>query len=132
MYYEPFLNFCDSEAANVLDQNREQFINDTDAGAIVMKLWYLKIIDEGDMISIKKDDNPTRQNEHLHWVLGKKCTVDSLKSVCDTMAEVSGNPKMNALGNSIQKSLDLGVCACTCMHSCVVFVCVHACVVIYN
>ena len=117
-----FPQICDSEAANALEQNQKRFIKEVEASAIVSELHHLNIIDEGDMIGIKKVDYSTEQNEHLHRVLMKKCTVESLKSVCDVMAKVNGNPKMNAFGKFLKKSLDpaLGMhafwwCVCVCV-----------------
>ena len=79
-----------------------------DANAIVMKLLHNDIIDEGDQREISVVHNPNEKNEILHLRLMKKCTNDALKTVCDVMIGVAGNPKMAALGADMQKRLEAG------------------------
>ena len=79
-----------------------------DANAIVMKLLHNNIIDEGDQREISVLHNPNEKNEILHLRLMKKCTNDALKTVCDVMIGVAGNPKMAALGADMKKRLEAG------------------------
>ena len=79
-----------------------------DANAIVMKLLHNDIIDEGDQKEVSNVSNPIEQNEILHLCLKKKCTNNTLKTVCDAMIGVAGNPKMAALGTDMQKRLEAG------------------------
>ena len=79
-----------------------------DANAIVMKLLHNNIIDEGDQREISVLHNPNEKNEILHLRLTKKCTNDALKTVCDVMIGVAGNPKMAALGADMKKRLEAG------------------------
>ena len=79
-----------------------------DANAIVMKLLHNNIIDEGDQREISVLHNPNEKNEILHLHLTKKCTNDALKTVCDVMIGVAGNPKMAALGADMKKRLEAG------------------------
>ena len=79
-----------------------------DANAIVMKLLHNDIIDEGDQREISVVHNPNEKNEILHLRLMKKCTNDALKTVCDVMIGVAGNPKMAALGADMKKRLEAG------------------------
>ena len=79
-----------------------------DANAIVMKLLHNDIIDEGDQREISVVHNPNEKNEILHLRLMKKCTNEALKTVCDVMIGVAGNPKMAALGADMQKRLEAG------------------------
>ena len=73
-----------------------------------MKLLHNDIIDEGDQKEVSNVSNPIEQNEILHLCLKKKCTNDALKTVCDVMIGVVGNPKMAALGTDMQKRLEAG------------------------
>ena len=81
-----------------------------DANAIVMTLLHKGIIHEGDQKDVSIVSNPIEQNEILHLRLKKKCTNDALKTVCDVMIGVAGNPKMAALGADMQKRLETGNC----------------------
>lgn len=56
----------------------------------------------------------------------KTCTYDALKTVCEIIRKVVGNPKMKALGDAMTKSLEAGKC-----HACV-FACVCVCVLVYT
>ena len=79
-----------------------------DANAIVMKLLHNNIIDDGDQREISVLHNSNEKNEILHLRLMKKCSNDALKTVCDVMIGVAGNPKMAALGADMQKRLEAG------------------------
>ncbi len=81
-----------------------------DSSAIVIDLFYKDIIDEGDQKEISTVRNPTEKNKILHLHLMKKCTNDALKTVCDVMIGVAGNPKMAALGTDMKKRLEAGKC----------------------
>ena len=124
-------------AKQVLDQFRDQFIEDMDANSVVMELLHEGIIHEGDRREISKVHNPQEQNAILHLYLKKKCTNIALKTVCDLVIRVDGNPKMTALGKAMKERLEAGkwcvcmcVCACirTCVCVCVCGVCVCVCV----
>ena len=82
-----------------------------DANAIVMTLLHKGIIHEGDRKEVSIVFNPIEKNEILHLCLMKKCTNDALKTVCDVMIGVAGNPKMAALGADMQKRLETGKCS---------------------
>ena len=90
-----------------------------DADAVVGGLLHSNIIDEGDERDITSARNPTRQNEKLHLCLRRKCTLDALMTVCDIMAEVTGNPKMLALGEAMKRRLEAGTYVCVCVCACV-------------
>ena len=81
-----------------------------DSSAIVIDLFYKGIIDEGNQKEISTVLNPTEKNKILHLHLMKKCTNDALKTVCDVMIGVAGNPKMAALGTDMKKRLEAGKC----------------------
>ena len=114
-----------------------------DAKAVYMELANKGIIDGGDQEQISATYGPVQSNQKLHFCLKTKCTKDALKTVCDVMIGVKGNPKMTALGEDIKRTLDKSVCVCVhvCMHmyfvrtcsrvhgyTCVcVFVCVYMC-----
>ncbi len=94
-----------------------------DTNAIDMELLHRGIIDEGDQSKIATEENPNRKNQILHACLMKKCTDDALKTVCDVIIGVAGNPRMTALGKDIIKRLIDGKCVCVrlfmlmCTHS---------------
>ena len=101
-----------------------------DAEAVVGDLLHNDIIDEGDERDITSARNPTRQNEKLHLCLRRKCTLDTLMTVCDIMTAVRGNPNMLALGEAMKRRLETGMCLCVCMYVCVCvcLLCVSVCV----
>ena len=106
-------------AKEVLRFFRDRFISEVDASAIVMDLLHWDIIDEGDKKEISIALNPVQQRKILHLCLMKKCTNDALKTACDVMIGVAGNPKMVALGADMKKKLEAGkCCVCVCVHSC--------------
>ena len=79
-----------------------------DSSAIVIDLFHNGIIDEGDKKEISIVFNPTEKNKILYLHLTKKCTNDALKTICDVMIGVAGNPKMAALGADMKKRLEAG------------------------
>ena len=93
---EVLLFFCD------------RFISEVDSSAIVIDLFHKGIIDEGDQKEISFVLNPIGKNKILHLHLMKKCTNVALKTVCDVMIGVDGNPKMAALGADMKKRLEAG------------------------
>ena len=105
--------FCPLHAAEeVLDQFREQFINEMDAEKVVFDLLEADIIDKGDQRIITEAKDTTQQNKILHRCLKEKCTLDSLRSVCAIIKAVKGNPKMATLGDKMMRRLDTetGMC----------------------
>ena len=101
-------------AEEVLLYFRDQFISEVDTDTVVMELLHRSIIDEGDRREISGVHNPKVKNGILHEHLKKKCTIDALRTVCDVMIGVAGNPKMAALGNDMKKRLESGNGACAC------------------
>ena len=93
-------------AEQVLDEFREQFIDVMDANAVVLDLLHYNIIDRGDEKRLSKTYDPQQQNQFLHVILKQKCTVEALKTACDLIITVKGNPKMRALGNNMREKLD--------------------------
>ena len=84
-----------------------------DTSTIDLDLLHRGIIDEGDQSKIAIEQNPNRKNQMLHACLMKKCTDEALKTVCDVIIEVAGNPRMTALGKDMMKSLEAGKwCVC--------------------
>ena len=112
----------------VLKHFRDRFITEVEAGAIIMELLDKDIIPDGVQEKIAKTDSPKQQNEILHARLMKTCTIDALRTVCEIIMKVRGNPKMKALGEAMTKSLETGKC-CAFVFVCV-FVCVFACVLL--
>ena len=114
------VGFCPLHSAeNVLDQFRDRFIKEVDSEAVVGGLLHKDIIDEGDERDITSAKNPTRQNEKLHLCLRRKCTLDALITVCDIMTAVGGNPNMLALGETMKRRLETGVCMHACVCACI-------------
>ena len=100
-----------------------------DTNAIDMELLRWGIIDEGDQREIAMERNPKKKNQMLHACLMKKCTDDALKTVCDVIIGVAGNPKMKALGKDMMKRLEarkgcacfvFGACECALTASCII------------
>ena len=79
-----------------------------DTNAIDMELLHKNIIDKGDQRGIAIELNPDKKNQILHECLMKKCTNDALKTVCDVIIGVAGNPKMRDLGNDMMNRLEAG------------------------
>ena len=119
------------EAKEVLDQFRDQFIEDMEAEKVVMELVHKDIISRGDLRTITRAEDPTQQNQILHLCLKDKSTVEALKSACAIIMAVRGHPKMVALGAAMWRRLETGtsvhagVCVCACECSCV-----HLCVIL--
>ena len=71
------------------------------------------VIDDGIRNGIFKEDSTRLQNAILHDGLKKRCTEDALKTVCDVIIGVTGNPRMKALGNAMKERLVAGkYCVC--------------------
>ena len=98
--------FC--AAQQVLDEFRDQFIEDMDSNAVVLDLLHYDIINRGDQRTITRTEDPTEQNKFLHLCLKEKCTEDAFRRVCDIISDVKGNPKMSALGTAMKWSLQKG------------------------
>ena len=96
------LPFC--VAQQVLDEFRDQFIQDMDSNAIVLDLLHYDIITEGDQRTITMTMDRTQQNKFLHLYL-RKCTEDAFHRVCDIISGVKGNPKMSVLGTAMKQRL---------------------------
>ena len=111
--------FC--AAQQVLDEFRDQFIQDMDSNAVVLDLLHYDIINRGDQRKITRTEDPTEQNEFLHLYLKEKCTEDAFHLVCDIISSVKGNPKMSALGTAMKRRLVTGNCVCehVCEYVCV-------------
>ena len=73
-----------------------------------MDLLHRNIIDEVDHKEIAMEHNPNKRNQILHACLIKKCTNDTLKTVCGVMIAVPGNPRMAALGYDMRRRLEMG------------------------
>ena len=95
---------------------RDRFISEMDTNAIDMELLHKGIIDKGDQRGIAMELNPDKKNQILHECLLKKCTNDALKTVCDVIIGVAGNPKMTALGKDMMNRLEAGKW-CLCLFS---------------
>ena len=77
-----------------------------DTNAIDMELLHRGIIDKCDQREIMMELNLHRKNQMLRECLMKKCTNDELKTVCDVIIGVAGNPRMTALGKDMMKTLE--------------------------
>ena len=94
-----------------------------DTSTVVMELLHRDVIDEGDQKRIAMEHNPNTRNQILYACLMKKCTNDALKTVCDVMIGVPGNPKMAALGYVMKNRLEMGkwsACISVCRQPCIV------------
>ena len=87
-----------------------------DTSAIDLELLHRDIINEGDQSKIAIEQDPNRKNQMLHACLMKKCTDDALKTVCDVIIGVAGNPRMKDLGKDMMKRLEAGKW-CVCLFS---------------
>ena len=114
-----FFPFC--EAQQVLDEFRDQFIEEMDSNAVILDLLHHNIINRGDQKTITMTMDPTEQNKLLHLYLKEKCTEHTFRLVCDIISEVKGNPKMSALGTAMRRRLETGNCVHTrvCVRTCV-------------
>ena len=100
------------KAVQVLNDFRDQFIEEMDANAVVLELLHNNIIDRGDQRTIAANTNPTQQNQFLHLILKEKCTEEAFETVCDIITAVKGNPKMKSLGKSMKRKLETGGYMC--------------------
>ena len=99
-------SFCTAE--QVLQHFRERFIKEMDANGVVMELLHREIIPQGVRMTISKTDSPRQQNEILHERLFRTCTYTALKTVCEVIRNVVGNPKMTLLGQDMMMCLETG------------------------
>ena len=99
-------SFCTAE--QVLQHFRERFIKEVDANGVVMELLHREIIPQGVRMTIYKTDSPRQQNEILHDRLFRTCTYTALKTVCEVIRNVVGNPKMTLLGKDMMMCLETG------------------------
>ena len=118
----------------ILSEFREQFISDMDANMVVMKLLDKDIISDGVRKSIEKADDQRHRSEILHEYLKRTCTEEAFRTACAIIASVRGNPKMSALGEDMQRSLESGVCVHAHVHAFHLFqplmatlYCIHMC-----
>ena len=91
----------------------------------------MDIIDDGNLREIRETKNTKQQNKMLHLCLTEKCTLEALKTVCEVIIDVKGNPKIRALGEDMKRRLEAGVCVCVCVSAVCdvyVYVCVCVCV----
>ena len=75
--------FC--AAQQVLDEFRDQFIQDMDSNAVVLDLLHHDIINRGDQRTITRTEDPTEQNKFLHLYLKETCTEDAFLSVTSSL-----------------------------------------------
>ena len=85
---------------------------------VLWDLLDMDIIDDGNLREIRETKNTKQQNKMLHLCLTEKCTPEALKTVCEVIIDVKGNPKMRALGEDMKRRLEAGVCVCACVHTC--------------
>lgn len=104
----------------VLADFRDRFIREVDADTIVYDLKNGKIIADGDVKAIRKEDNQKLKNEILHDRLVATCTKKAWVKVCDIIMAVQGNPKMEELGEAMKSMLEGKCCVCSCMLVCCV------------
>ena len=120
------------EAEQVLREFWKQFIDGMAAENVLWDLLDMDIIDEGNLRTLTETKNTEQQNKMLHLCLKEKCTLEALKTVCEVIIDVKGNPKMRALGEDMKRRLkEAGVCVCVsnCLPACMpVSVCVRMCV----
>lgn len=69
-----------------------------EAKKVVLKLVHKCVISNGDEKTIASIEDRTLQNQTLHKYLKEKCTYETLKTACDAIMAVKGNPKMKAYG----------------------------------
>ena len=101
----------------VLDHFRDWFIREVDASAIVFGLENKGIIPNGVLTAVNKETSATRQNEILYAHLEATSTKDSLRTVCDMIIAVPGNPRMRAFGEDMKSKLE-GKCCVSYIHAC--------------
>ena len=75
---------------------------------VVIELLHRKIIPQGVRMSISRTDSPRQQNELLHERLFRTCTYTALKTVCEVICDVVGNPKLTLLGQDMMMCLETG------------------------
>ncbi len=97
-------------AGQVLDHFRDRFIAEMNAKSVIMDLLNKNIISRGVEVTISQTNSPREQNAYLHDCLTQTCTDDALKSACQIISAVKGNPKMVDFGRDMLRHLDSGKC----------------------
>ena len=95
--------------AELLDHFGQQFIAEVDASAIVLELVHRDIISDGDLSTIKQNEDNTQQSLLLHACLKKTCDAKAFTDVCDIIATVKGNPRMKSFGEHMKTEWEKGV-----------------------
>ena len=80
------------------------------AKSVVMDLLHSHVIPRNAEMTISQTNSPEEQNATLHYCLKQTCTVDALKSVCQIISAVKGNPKTVDLGRDMLRYLESGKC----------------------
>ena len=97
-------------AEQVLDLFRDRFIAEISTKSVVMDLLHSQIIPRNAEMTISQTNSTEEQNATLHYCLKQTCTVDALKSACQIISAVKGNPKMVDLGRDMLRYLESGKC----------------------
>ena len=113
--YHDIMTLSFNVADQILEHFRDRFIAEMDANAVVMELQHEGIIPSDVQVTISQTKSPEQQNTFLHAGLKRTCTDDALKTACQIIRAVKGNPKMVALGNNMQRMLESGVCVRACV-----------------
>ena len=113
------IDFLILTAETVLKEYRDRFVKEMDASTVVSDFVYHGIISDGVRECIANVYDPRQRNSTLHDCLLKTCTNKALKTTCDIITSVQGNPRMSALGEDMQRKLESGVCTCVCACVCV-------------
>ena len=115
-----FCHFITEE--EVLDNFRTRFIDAMDAMSVVRTLEHEGIISDGVLQEVKTASGRMNQNASLHAHLKATCTKDSLRTTCDIIIAVTGNPRMKALGEDMLSMLEgesgTRVSLDACLHDC--------------
>ena len=72
-----------------------------DANAVVMELQHKGNIPGDVQVTISQTKNPEQQKHVLHAGLKGTCTDDALKTACQIISAVKGNPRMAALSSNM-------------------------------
>lgn len=90
----------------VLDNLRDQFIEEMDATSVVHSLQHEGIISDAVLQQVTNASGRMKQNEVLHSHLKRMCTKDSLMTSCRKIIAVEGNPRMTAFGKDMLSKLE--------------------------
>ena len=99
-----FFHFTTGE--QVLDDFHDRFIVEMDTMSVVYSLHYEGIISNGVLQQIKTANDLKNENLILFTHLKRTCTKDSLMTTCHKIIEVTGNPRMKALGKNMLSKLE--------------------------